>query len=146
MPGLGLMLQMSRSRQRAAPPPPSSPPDSAPAPVLSSLTPNHMEVDTVMRVLVTGSGFTPQSLVHFAGAEQPTEFVNAAQLAFELEADEPGGYAVTVVTPPGPGGGGESNALMFEIHEPEPEADPEPSLSSLQPSSTQATRSPSRRR
>jgi hypothetical protein len=106
-----------------------------------------MEVDAVMRVLVNGSGFTPQSVVHFAAAEQSTEFVSDAQLAFELEADEPGGYAVTVVTPPGPGGGGgESNALMFEIHEPEPEADPEPSLASLQPSSTQATRSTSRRR
>jgi hypothetical protein len=105
-----------------------------------------MEVDAVMRVLVNGSGFTPQLVVHFAGAEQPTEFVSDAQLAFEVEADEPGEFAVTVVTPPGPGGGGESNALMFEIHEPEPEADPEPSLASLQPSSTQATRSTSRRR
>ena len=145
------MLQMSRSGQRAAPPPPSSPPPGpAPAPALSSLTPNHMEVDAVMRVLVNGSGFTPQSLVHFAWAEQPTDFVSDAQLAFEVEADEPGEFAVTVVTPPGPGGGGggggESNALMFEIHEPDPEPDPEPSLASLQPSSTQATRSPSRRR
>ncbi len=124
---------------------PAAPP--SPAPVLSSLTPNHMEVDAVMRVLVNGSGFTPQSSVHFAGAEQSTEFVSDAQLAFEIEADEPGEFPVTVVTPPGPGGGGgESNALMFEIHEPEPEADPEPSLASLQPSSTQATRSTSRRR
>ena len=144
MSGLGLMLQMSRSGQRAAPPSPSSPPPGpAPAPALSSLTPNHMEVDAVMRVLVNGSGFTPQSVVHFAWAEQPTEFVSDAQLAFEVEADEPGKFAVTVVTPPGPGGGGgESNALSFEIHEP----DPEPSLASLQPSSTQATRSTSRRR
>jgi hypothetical protein len=142
------MLQMSRSGQRAAPPPPSSPPPGpAPAPALSSLTPNHMGVDAVMRVLVNGSGFTAQSSVHFAGAEQSTEFVSDAQLAFEVEADEPGEFAVTVVTPPGPGGGGgESNALSFEIHEPDPEPDPEPSLASLQPSSTQATRSTSRRR
>jgi IPT/TIG domain len=145
MSTLGLMLHMSRSAPNRAVPPPLAPP----APVLTALAPNHMEVDQVMRVLVNGSGFTPQSSVHFAGAEQSTEFVSDAQLAFEAEAEEPGEYPVTVVTPPGPGGGGgESNAVIFEVHEPEPEGEPEPTISSLEPSSTEgpASSAPNRRR
>jgi hypothetical protein len=144
MSTLGLMLHMSQSAPNRAVPPPMAPP--VPVPMLSALSPNHTEVDQVMRVLVNGSGFTPQSTVHFDGAEQATEFVSTAQLAFEAGADEPGQYPVTVVTPPGPGGGGgESNALQFEVREPEPEDDPEPepSLSSLEPSSAHPT---SRRR
>jgi IPT/TIG domain-containing protein len=123
-------------------------PDHPPVPQIASLQPNFMEAETTMRVLVNGSGFTPQSSVRFDGDEQATEFVNAGQLAFEIEADEAGEYPVTVVTPPGPGGGGgESNALTFEVHEaPDPES--EPTISSLEPNSTEAPArsTPARRR
>jgi hypothetical protein len=106
------LLHMSPSGTVAADP------DHPPVPQIASLQPNSMEAETTMRVLVNGSRFTPQSQIHFGDEAQTTEFVGAAQLAFEVEADEPGEFPVTVINPPGPGGGGgESNALTFDVHE-----------------------------
>jgi len=67
-------------------------------PVLSTLTPNSIVIDTPTEVQVTGTGFTHNSHVFVDGVEQITTYVSPTVLHYTAEADTPGTQDVTVVT------------------------------------------------
>jgi peptidoglycan/xylan/chitin deacetylase (PgdA/CDA1 family) len=88
-----------------------------PAPTLSSIYPSTVDAgsgDTTL--LVTGSGFASQSVVHLSDTPLPTTFGSATQLTALIPAAElvtAGMYAARVVTPSP--GGGTSNTIDLVV-------------------------------
>ena len=89
----------------------------SPAPTLSTLSPNSVVPGgPAFSLAVTGTGFTPTSVVQVNGATRATSFVNATQLTASIPAADiaaAGTPSITVVTPAP--GGGSSNAQMLSI-------------------------------
>lgn len=79
-----------------------------PAPVAQAVTPAQATAGLdSLTVRVTGSGFSPNTAVHFQGSPRPTRVVSGTELEAVLptdDLDEPGTFVVQAVTPP-PGGG-----------------------------------------
>jgi hypothetical protein len=93
---------------------------SNPAPVSSSLFPNHAAAGSAAVTLaVNGSGFIASSIVQWNGAVRPTTFVSATQVRASIAAGDlaTNGTAQVTVQTPTPGGG-TSSALPFTIDPP----------------------------
>ncbi|HST63483.1 MAG TPA: IPT/TIG domain-containing protein, partial [Longimicrobium sp.] len=69
-------------------------------------------------VVVTGTGFTPGTVVLWSGAARPTTYVSATQLSFVPDVAAPGARQVTVRNPAP--GGGTSAGLPFTVYNPVP--------------------------
>ncbi len=110
----------------------SHPLDSNPAPSLTALSPNAVEVGINSFILtVTGTGFVSLSTVEWNGSPLPTEYVSTTQLQAQVSASAVatiGSVSVSVVTPSP--GGGSSSALPFTIV---PTSNPVPSILGLSP-------------
>lgn len=93
---------------------------SNPLPQLSSITPSVRTAgDTGFTLAVTGSAFTPSSVVSFGGAAVATTFVSDTALTAAVPAvlvDTAGTFAVTVASPAP--GGGTSDPSPFIVAEP----------------------------
>ena len=93
---------------------------SNPAPAITLLTPNVSPINgPAVTLVVTGGGFTPNSIVRWNGADRATQFVSSTQLLATIPASD-----LTVATTanvtvfnPTPGGG-TSNALPFDVQAP----------------------------
>jgi hypothetical protein len=91
-----------------------------PAPVASSLYPNHASAGSAAFTLaVNGSGFIASSVVQWNGAPRATTFVSAAQVRASIAASDlaSSGTAQITVQAPTPGGG-TSSTLSFTIDPP----------------------------
>ncbi|MBX0291333.1 T9SS type A sorting domain-containing protein [Hymenobacter sp. HSC-4F20] len=88
-----------------------------PVPGLTALSPASLPAGSNgFTLTVTGSGFTPASVVRFNGADRPTTFSSATQLTAAIPASDvatAGTFPVTVVTPAP--GGGTSGSLGFVV-------------------------------
>lgn len=93
-----------------------------PLPVAASLTPATTPAgqDSVV-VRVTGSGFTPASVISISGGSRTTRFLSATQLETTLSADDVSGAGTHTVSVfnPGPGGGRSEN-LSLTLTVPQP--------------------------
>lgn len=73
---------------------------SAPAPTLTSLSPNTAELGSaVALVTLTGTGFTRNSVIVWNGGDEPTDYVSPTQVTTYVRpstASTPGGYPVLV--------------------------------------------------
>lgn len=89
----------------------------APAPVITSVTPNHADQGAPsMTVTITGSGFVPSSSVLWDGGVIASTFVSATEIAAAISAGHltnGGAHAITVRNPTP--GGGTSAALTFTV-------------------------------
>ncbi len=93
-----------------------------PLPGITALTPNTVFVGgQSFTMVITGTGFIGSSRVQWNGADRPTTYVSATQLAAQVSATDliaTGSINITVVNPPAVGGGGgTSNVLSFGILE-----------------------------
>ena len=87
-------------------------------PEIDALDPDEIEIGAADTVLhVHGSGFTPQSVIHFAGHDEPTSFVNDTEVTTGLKPSL--WQAADVVECTVKNGGYESEAVEFEFLEPE---------------------------
>jgi len=105
-----------------------------PSPSLSSISPSMATPGgAAFTLTVTGSEFVAGSNVRWQGADRPTSFVAANQLAASISAADiaVAGMAQITVFNPAPGGG-VSNPLTFTIAAP---GNPVPVLTSISPSS-----------
>ncbi|MBD2720663.1 IPT/TIG domain-containing protein [Hymenobacter armeniacus] len=95
-----------------------------PVPVITTISPNSVQVGSNATITLTGTGFTSASSVIVTGATIPTTtipstFVSATQITATVPAGAPAGtYTVTVVNPTP--GGGTSNGVTFTIVTPVP--------------------------
>lgn len=84
------------------------PSDQNPLPVLESLSQSSWPTGGGSLVLAAyGSGFTPQSVVHWNGSQRATTFVSASELRASIPSSDvlvPGPASISVTTP-SPGGG-----------------------------------------
>lgn len=105
----------------------------APAPVLSAIEPDRVTAgDPPPTLIVTGSGFTPASVVEVRRASRPTTFVNTGRLTATLSAGDvatAGRVGVRVHNPARLGGNSNGVALRVVA------ADAPPSLAALAPRS-----------
>jgi glucose/arabinose dehydrogenase len=88
-----------------------------PVPTLTSLSPNRMAPGSAdFTLTVGGTGFVPDSLVRWNGADRATTFVSTTEVAAAIPASDVAieGTAEVTVFNPEPGGGA-SNALTFLI-------------------------------
>ncbi|HEX5283175.1 MAG TPA: IPT/TIG domain-containing protein, partial [Bryocella sp.] len=79
----------------------------ASAPVLTSISPHTVKLNQAATITITGSGFTPNSIVQWNGTNASTTFVNATTLQVALAASDLSAVAtgkLSVLTP-APGGG-----------------------------------------
>lgn len=110
----------------------------APVPAVTSIAPTSMEVGSpgVPDVLltVTGTGFTPRSLIRFGAHLESATYVSPTTVTMEISRHLfTGANAAVPVTVYNPApGGGESNAVNFAITDPPPPAVP-PVLTSIDP-------------
>jgi len=105
-----------------------------PVPVISSLSPDHMNAgSSAFTLTVNGSGFISSSVANWNDSPRPTSFVNSAQLTASIsQADVAAvGTAQVSVFNPSPEGG-TSSRLTFSI------SGSGPSLTSLSPASRAA--------
>ena len=104
-----------------------------PVPAVAALTPDTAEAGgSAFTLTVDGSGFIPESVIRWEGADRQTTFVSATRLQAVIGAADiaaAGNAAVTVFNP-GPGGG-LSNARTFTVTD--PVLNPVPALTSLSP-------------
>jgi hypothetical protein len=95
--------------------------DNGPAPLtLQSMYPVLFSVAEAadFTLTVSGSGFTPNSVVHWNGSARPTAFVNSSRLTATITAADVstiGDYPVTVRDPLPPPGGSETPPLIFHV-------------------------------
>ena len=85
-----------------------------PRPVISSLDPITVGVNTANTIRILGTGFMTTSQARLNGSNRPTTFVSATELRMAISAADvptPTTYTVTVVNPTP--GGGPSNAVIF---------------------------------
>jgi sugar lactone lactonase YvrE len=101
-----------------------------PVPAVSALSPTVAPVGAALTLIVTGSGFSPGSVVRWSGSDRPTTFVSTTQLTAAIPASDlaAAGTAQITVFNPAPGGG-LSNALDLTIVTP----NPLPVISSISP-------------
>lgn len=101
-----------------------------PIPVLSKLGPNFVLPGRPATLMVTGTGFTPASMVRWNGQDRPTTFISATQLLAAISTSDTGtvGTAQVTVFNPSPGGG-LSNSLTISVTQ----INPIPTVSSLAP-------------
>jgi hypothetical protein len=89
----------------------------APVPAISALSPATMlQGSSAFTLQVTGSNFTPQSIVQWNGVVRPTTYVSPTQLNASILAGDVatvGAAKVTVQSPPP--GGGTSNVAGFAV-------------------------------
>ena len=88
------------------------------APVISSLSPNSVQQNSVGGILtVNGSNFVSNSVVIYNGSNHATNFVNSSQLTITLSGTDTAtaGTVPVAVSNPAPGGG-TSNQLLFNIN------------------------------
>lgn len=108
-----------------------------PVPTLTSLLPNSTTAGgTDFTLNVTGTNFTPTSVVRWNGNNRTTTFLGDAQLSAAIPASDianAGSAQITVFTPAP--GGGVTAALTFTINAPN---NPVPAITNLTPSSTAA--------
>jgi hypothetical protein len=108
-------------------------PDQNPLPAVSELAPQSAQAGAAgFTLTVTGSSFTPGSVVQWNGASRATTFISASKLqALITAADvaQPGAAGVTVFTPAP--GGGTSNAAAFTVSA--PGQTPAPSITLAEP-------------
>lgn len=83
-----------------------------PAPTLTSISPSAGPINTAVILTLTGTGFTPNSMVAYNGTTVPVAYVSSTSLTATLPASRlPGSGSVTVTTPAP--GGGSSASLTF---------------------------------
>jgi trimeric autotransporter adhesin len=101
----------------------------APAPTLTSISPNSGLVNTEAFVTLTGTGFGQNSVANVNGTAIATEFESSTQLYANIPASAlvSTGTVNLTVTTPAPGGG-TSAALPFTVSNP-----PAPTLTSISP-------------
>lgn len=91
--------------------------EARPVPVLSSISPATAEVGAdALSLTVTGSGFSAETIVRFAGVDLETTFLSATTLVATIPAtslNDEGTFDVTTFTPAP--GGGSSGAASFEV-------------------------------
>ena len=92
-----------------------------PVPAVSALSPTVAPTGAALTLIVTGSGFSPGSVVRWNGSDRPTTFVSATQLTAAIPASDlaAAGTAQITVFSPAPGGG-LSNAMALTIVAPNP--------------------------
>ena len=87
-------------------------------PIVNSISPNVANVgDGAKTVTITGSGFVPDSVARWNGANRPTTFIDYEHLLVQLSANDlrgSSGRYINVFTPAP--GGGYSNAELFTIN------------------------------
>ncbi len=83
-----------------------------PAPVLSAISLNASTINTSTTVTLTGTGFTPQSVVDIDGMAVATTVVSSTEITFDSSVFTLPGNANVVVENPAPGGG-TSAALSY---------------------------------
>jgi hypothetical protein len=108
-------------------------PSTNPQPVLSSMNPASREAGgSGFTLTVTGSNFTPQSVLRWNGSDRPTTFVGSGTLTAEISADDVAvrGFASVSVFTPSPGGG-VSGSQTFSINL-------VPAIGNLSPNSAEA--------
>ena len=106
-------------------------------PSISNLSPSSANADgSAFTLTVNGSGFFNGSVVQWNGSNRATTYVSSTQLTASITASDiaSSGTAQVTVFNPTPGGG-TSNASTFTISQGN---NPQPSISSLSPSSTTA--------
>jgi hypothetical protein len=89
-----------------------------PAPAISSLSPTSATAGSAaFNLTVNGTGFIPNSVVRWSGADRPTAYSSATQLVAPISAGDimAGGTAQVTVFNPAPGGG-TSNAINFPVN------------------------------
>jgi YVTN family beta-propeller protein len=92
-----------------------------PVPVLTSISPTEVEINTFTTLVLSGENFVNTSQVVFDGQPLETAYVNGTELTAQVPVSlipEAGTYSVTVVTPAP--GGGESEAATFTALNPVP--------------------------
>ncbi len=92
-----------------------SPSTGSPAPTLSAITPNLVTPgSSALTLQLTGTGFTPASIVSINGNARQTSYVSATQLTAYLTASDLASATVlrVSVTTPAPGGGTSNPALL----------------------------------
>jgi 6-phosphogluconolactonase (cycloisomerase 2 family) len=97
-------------------------PVSSPLPVASSLSPSSVIAGAAdFSLQVDGSGFVPNSVVRWNGADRPTTFASATRLRAAIGAADvaAAGTAQVTVFNPAPGGG-TSSAVSFFVSNPVP--------------------------
>ena len=90
-----------------------------PVPTVTSLSPGAGPIATDTKVTVSGTGFTPSSVVSYKGTQLATTYVNSASLTVTIPGTMnlfPGNGNLTVFTPAP--GGGTSNAQVFTTYVP----------------------------
>lgn len=116
-----------------------TPPAANPVPTLASLAPaSRMAGAGGFTLSVAGSNFVPGAVVRWNGSDRPTTHISANQLSAAIPAGDvaaAGTISVTVANPAP--GGGSSNSLPFSVL-PSAAANPQPSLTSLSPSTRPA--------
>jgi hypothetical protein len=101
----------------------------APAPTLTSISPNSGLIDTAVSVFLTGTGFAPNSMVLLNGSSIATTYESPTALLVTIPASSiasPGAVNLSVTTPAP--GGGTSAALPFTAYNP-----PAPTLTYIYP-------------
>lgn len=92
---------------------------SNPIPSIYSISPNFRNINnnSVTTVTVNGSNFMPSSTIRFNSFDQPTTYINAETLKFQVsfsDVSNIGTFPITVANM-GPGGG-ISNAISFNVN------------------------------
>lgn len=85
-----------------------------PRPIITSLDPITVGVNTAVTIRILGTGFMSSSQARLNGSNRPTTFISATELRMAVAAADvpaPTTYSVTVVNPSP--GGGPSNAVIF---------------------------------
>jgi hypothetical protein len=83
-------------------------------PVIDSITPDTAVQSSSVTLVVTGSNFTANSRIQFAGVNKSTTFVNSNQLTATFTVGNVGSKTVIVRDD----AAGDSNAVMFSVMEP----------------------------
>lgn len=100
----------------------SSGPSQAPAPVVTSVTPDGAAAGAAgVTLSVAGSGFQSNSVVRWNGSALPTTYVSQTALTATVSADQlaTGGLVTVTVQTPAPGGGTSAGAT-FTVRNPVP--------------------------
>ncbi len=91
--------------------------DINPAPTISSFSPSSASVGASgFSLTLTGSGFVPDSVGRWNGADRPTSFVNESQLSVAIPASDLGSATSAPITVFNPApGGGNSAPVPFQV-------------------------------
>jgi N-acetylneuraminic acid mutarotase len=90
-----------------------------PTPVLTSISPLYASTGTTLMLTVTGTNFTPASVIYWGSSAVATTYVNSTELSAQVTPTIGGTSAwetfnVTINTP----GGGASDAIVFDVVSP----------------------------